>query len=94
MRIIATRTDSLHGLIKEEEFISSDEQLKEIYLEFGWAEPYDPADPLPPKGLNDWEAKAYPQGRFIIKDGSIYKSNTNTSNTWILSEWDIKVQGA
>ena len=94
MRVIATRDDNNHGLIDEKEFISDDEQLKEIYLEFGYVKLYDDNKPLPPKGLNDWEPKSYPSDRFIIKDGSMYKSNCVTSDTWVSSEWNIKIQGS
>lgn len=93
-RVIATRTDDTWGLVKEQEFVSTDEDLKEIFLEFGWAEPYDITKPLPTKGLNDYETgMSYPINRFILKDGNMYKSNCVTSTTWILTEWDIKIQG-
>lgn len=92
MRVIATRTDSVWGLVDEAEFVSANESLKEIFLEFGWVKPYDDTKPLPPKGVNDYESDMiYPPGRYIIKDAHIYKSNKTTSTTWVLSEWDLKV---
>lgn len=92
MRIIATRTDATWGLIDEAEFISTDEALKSIFLEFGWAKPYDDTLPLPPKGLNDYEpGLSYPPNRYIIMDQHIYKSNTQTSPAWNILEWDLKV---
>ena len=94
MRVIATRTDDDHGLIEEQEFISDNEDLKSIYIEFGWVKPYDDTKVLPPKGMNDYELKSYPKDRFIVKDGNMYKSNTITSETFVLSEWDLKIQGA
>lgn len=91
-RVIATRTDDVWGLVEEEEFVSLDEEKKEIFLEFGWVKPYDITKPLPPKGLNDYEpGMVYPKDRYIIKDNAILKSNCETSNTWIAAEWDIKV---
>ncbi len=94
MRVIATQTNDDLGLIEEQEFISSNEDLKAIYLEFNYVKPYDDTKVLPPKGLNDYELKSYPKDRFIIKDGNMYKSNTDTSETFVLSEWDLKIQGA
>lgn len=91
-RIIATRTDDTWGLVDESEFVSENESLKEIFLEFKWAKPYDDTKPLPPKGINNYEdGMVYPENRFIIKDGHIYQSNTDTSTTWVLSEWDLKI---
>jgi len=94
MRVIATQTNDDLGLIEEQEFISTNEDLKAIYLEFGYVKPYDDTKVLPPKGLNDYELKSYPKDRFIIKDGNMYKSNTVTSDTFVLSEWDVKIQGS
>lgn len=94
MRIIATRTDANWGLVDEAEFVSQDDNLKAIFVDFGWAKPYDSTLPLPPKGLNDYEpGLSYPPNRYILKDGNMYKSNTQTSTTWILAEWDIKILG-
>lgn len=93
-RVIATRTDANWNLVEEAEFVSINEELKEIFLEFGWVKPYDDTKPLPPKGLNDYEAgMIYPINRFVIKNGSICKSNCETSPTWVDIEWDIKVAG-
>ncbi len=92
MRVIATRTDDNFGLIEEAEFISRDEQLKLILLEFGMVKPYDDTKPLPPKGLNDYEpGMIYPKDRYVIKDNAMYKSNVETSSSWILSEWTVKI---
>ena len=93
-RIIATRTNDDLGLIEEEEVLGASEQLKEILVELGLAKFYDDTKPLPPKGLNDYEVgMIYPKDRYIIKDGSLYKSNIKTSNIWVALEWDIKVSG-
>jgi len=102
MRVIATATRKKWGLVEDEEFISSDEEKKEIYEKFGWVKPYDDTEPLPPIGIAvDYEdGMKYPKNRPIIKEGNIYQSNTDTSTTWIHSiipgepsEWDIKVRG-
>jgi len=93
MRVIATQTNDDLGLVEEQEFITLNEDLKAIYLEFGYVKPYDDTKVLPPKGLNDHEEKSYPKDRFIIKDGNMYKSNTITSEAFVLSEWDLKIQG-
>ena len=94
MRVIATRTDDAWGLTEEEEFTSTNEQLKEIFLEFGWVKPYDTTKPLPPKGLNDYEpGMSYPKDRFVIYNNSLLQSNKITSTTLVPSEWDVKVQG-
>ena len=95
MRVIGTRTNDVWGLVDEEEFITSNQQLKQILLHFGWVKPYDETKPLPPKGLNDYETgMIYPKDRFILKNGSMYQSNIETSSTWINSEWDIKITGS
>ncbi len=94
MRVIAIIDDDNLGLVDEQEFVSANEDLKAIFIEFGYVKPYDDTKVLPPKGLNDYELKSYPKDRFIIKDGNMYKSNTVTSDTFVLSEWDLKIQGA
>lgn len=95
IRVIATRTDPVWGLIEEEEYITTDDQKKLIFLEFCWVKPYDETNPLPPKGINEYEEGfSYPKDRFIIMGNSIVKSNCVTSTTLVRSEWDIKVQGA
>ena len=95
MRVIATRTDDNWGLVEEEEFISINEDLKAIFLEFNWVKPYDDSKPLPPKGLNNYESgMEYPKDRFIIKNDSLYQSNTITSIVWVESEWDLKISGS
>lgn len=93
MRIIATRTCPSWGLVEEEEFVSIDEQIKSVFLEFGWAKPYDPTLPFPPKGMNDYEpGLSYPINRYVIyTDGHLYKSNAQTSTTWVPSEWTLKI---
>ena len=98
MRVIATQTNDDLELIEEQEFKSSNEDLKAIYLQFGYVKPYDDTKVLPPKGLNEYELMSYPNNRFIIKDGNIYQSDVGdgnmTSNTWVDIEWAIKVQGS
>lgn len=92
MRVIATRTDDNWYLVEEQEFISEDETLKEIFLEYGWVKPYDDTKPLPPKGVNNYEInKSYPKDRFVLKDGALLQSNAITSTSFIESEWDIKI---
>ena len=89
MRVIATRTDEQHGLIEEQEFIGS-EALKEIFLHFGWAKPYDDTKPLPPKGVGNYEeSMVYPAGRFVFKGGGAYQSKQQTSSTWVEEEWEV-----
>jgi hypothetical protein len=93
-RIIATQTNDSLGLVEEEEVISDNDQLKEILVELGLAKLYDDTKPLPPKGMNDYEiGMIYPKDRFILNSGSLYKSNTTTSTSWIASEWDLKIHG-
>jgi hypothetical protein len=95
MKVIATRTDDVWGLVEEDEFISVNEELKQIFLEFGWVKPYDDTKPLPPKGLNDYEdGMSYPANRYVVKNDSMYKSNCITSTSWVNSEWDIKITGS
>ena len=95
MQVIATRTDDVWGLTEEQEFTTSNEQLKEIFLEFGWVKPYDDTKPLPPKGLNDYEpGMAYPKGRYVVLAGNLLKSNCETADTMVRTEWDIKITGA
>ncbi len=95
MQVIATRTDDSWGLIDEAEFETANEQLKEIFLEFGWVKPYDNTKPLPPKGLNDYEpGLSYHKDRYIVLGNALLKSNCITSTELIRSEWDVKIQGA
>ncbi len=95
MVVIATRTDAAWGLVEEDEYISTNNGLKEIFLEFGWVKPHNPTDPLPPKGLNDYEpGKSYPKDRYIILNNEIIQSNCVTSTTFVSSEWDVKIKGA
>lgn len=44
--------------------------------------------------VDDYQNKSYPKYFLVIKDGSIYRAKVDTSETWVLSEWDLKVQGA
>lgn len=95
IRVISTRTDDAWGLVEEDEFITSNEQLKEIFLEFGWVKPYDDTKPLPPKGLNNYEpGMSYRKDRFVLLDGALLQSNCITSTALVRSEWDVKIQGA
>jgi len=95
IRVIATRTDANWDLVEEDEFITDNEVLKNIFLEFNWVKPYDDNCPLPPKGINDYEeGMSYPKDRFIIMGNSIFQSNCITSTTLVRDEWDVKVQGA
>jgi len=96
-RIIATRDGSIGSveLVEEKEVVTENEELKEILMSWGWARPFDPTAPMPPKGINSYETdKAYPIDRFIVYSGSLYKSKIVTSSTWIASEWDLILQGA
>ena len=95
LRVISTRTDDVWGLTEEEEFVTTNEQLKEIFLEFGWVKPYDDTKPLPPKGLNDYEpGMVYPKDRYVVLNNSLVKSNCITSTEFVPSEWGVKIQGA
>ena len=95
IRVISTRTDGTWGLVEEDEFITSNQQLKEIFLEFGWVKPYDDTKPLPPKGLNNYEpGMSYPKDRFVILGNALLQANCITSTALILSEWDVRIQGA
>lgn len=95
LRVISTRTDDAWGLVEEEEFVTTNDQLKEIFLEFGWVKPYDDTKPLPPKGLNNYEpGMPYPKDRFVILEGSLLQANCITSTTLVRSEWDVRIQGA
>lgn len=93
-RIIAVITNDDLGLIEETEIVGATEDLKNILVELGYAKFYDDTNPLPPKGLNDYEpGMVYPKDRFILKNDSLYISKQITSSTWVLSEWDIKISG-
>ncbi len=94
LRVIATRTDDTWGLTEEAEFISTNTQLKEIFLEFGWVKPYDDTKPLPPKGLNNYEpGMSYPKGRYVVIGNALLQSNCETSARLVRSEWDTMLQG-
>ena len=94
MRIIATVTIDSQGLVEEQEYVSTNEQTKAIFVELGWAKQFDDTKPLPPKGINVYEpGKSYPKARQVITLGRIYKSKVVTSTTWVLLEWDILVAG-
>lgn len=49
--------------------------------------------PRMPKGIVNYENISYPKERFVIKDGSIYESKTETSKYWNELEWTLKVKG-
>jgi len=94
MHVIATCTDDTWGLVEEAEFVTVNEQLKEIFLEFGWVKPYDDTKPLPPKGLNDYEpGLSYPPGRYIVHENQLLKSNCWTDTSFVTSEWVVKLKG-
>lgn len=84
------------GMDFEQEFLveSLDVNLVEYLLKYRFAVLSDDSKPLPPKGSGLYEAKSYPQGRFIYKDNALYMSNITTSSTWVLSEWNLILQGA
>lgn len=44
--------------------------------------------------VDDYQEKSYPKYFLVIKNGSLYRANVDTSATWINSEWDLKIQGA
>lgn len=107
-RIIATQNRTVFAadgvtviveLSEENEVVTNDESLKEVLLSWGWAKLYDATKPLPPKGINLYEVGlVYPGNRFILNGNALYKSkadlvNGTTSNTFILAEWDLILQG-
>ena len=95
MKVIATKTDARWYLVQEKEFVSTNEALKQIFVDWGWAREHVEPNPEPPKGVNNYEPnKSYPADRFIIKDGDIIQSNIITSTSFITSEWDIVIKGA
>lgn len=107
-RIIATQNRTVFAadgvtvivkLSEENEVITNDESLKELLLSWGWAKLYDDTKPYPPRGFGIYElGMVYEGGRFIINGNALYKSKLNlvngtTSNTFILAEWDLILQG-
>lgn len=47
--------------------------------------------------VDDWTAKAYPNGMLALKDGNLYRASVGigmfTSATWVVEEWTLKIQG-
>ena len=103
MRIIATQDYECGDivLVNEQEFISTDEELKCLLHCMGKARLYDDTQPLPPKGVGIYEVgKKYPYDRFMLKDGNLYQAEEEanltlgkTSDTFILSEWKLIIEG-
>ncbi len=85
----------------EKEFTDSDFTGKEHFLQFlineGYVTVEDDTKAHMPKGIVIYEELSYPNNRFVLKDGNIYQSDVGegnmTSNTWVLSEWSVKVEG-
>ena len=102
-RIIATQnrviyqadvTTPIVTLFEEQEVVTLDEKLKEALLSWGWAKPYDDTKPLPPKGIGIYEiGMIYQKDLFVLNGNALYQSKTITSNTWVLSEWNLILQG-
>lgn len=44
--------------------------------------------------VDDYQEKSYPKYFLVIRNGSLYRANVETSATWVASEWDLKIQGA
>jgi len=100
IRIIANITSPEWGLTKDEEYINADEARKDVFLQIGWARPYDIIDP---KGIIVYiPDQAYPVNRIVFKDNAVYRSKSivngtavqNTSTIWVLDEWDLILKGA
>lgn len=43
--------------------------------------------------VDDYQEKSYPKYFLVIKDGSLHRANVDTSDTWVASEWDLKIKG-
>jgi len=43
--------------------------------------------------VDDYQEKSYPKYFLVIKNGSLHRANVDTSDTWVASEWDLKIQG-
>jgi len=68
------------------------EEIKKIFVQNGFAS--EVTSDNYPKGIDTYEPKSYGKSMFVFKSNSAYKSNCITSDTWILSEWDLALQGA
>lgn len=108
-RVIATQDRVLYQidgvtplvtLIQDREVIIENDELKEAFLLWGWAKPYDDTKPFPPTGLNIYEPdKVYKGGRKVIYNNALYVSKTallndETSAQWNPDEWTLILQGA
>lgn len=94
-RWVATITDNKWGLVNQQEYIGDIESTR-AFSQFGWIKPWDDADPMPPKGINDYETgKSYPNGWYVLTASGLFKSNVGdgnyTSGTWVSSEWLQKI---
>lgn len=108
IRIIATQDRTIFEadgvtpiviLLEDQEVVSTDEDLKDALLLWGWAKLYDPSKPYPPRGINVYESgMVYNGNRLVIHGNGLYQSkkdliNNKTSNTWVSGEWDLILQG-
>jgi len=95
MRIISLVDNDDLGLVAEQEVIGASERTMEVLVseDIKMARVYDDTKPMVGKSVNKYEAKSYPIDRQVFKNDSIYISNKTTSETFILSEWDILVTG-
>jgi len=107
-RVIATQNRTIYEadgvtpiviLLEDQEVISTDETLKEALLMWGWAKLYDDTKPFPPRGINLYEDGMVYEGKWlVIKANALYQTKSGlvdnkTSSTWVVSEWDLILQG-
>lgn len=89
MRVIATETNEDLGLVDEKEFISTDEDLKQVYIMFGVVKPREGGtNSITPKGFVKYVEESFPPERFVLRNAVFYESNCQTSETWVNEEWD------
>jgi len=98
MRIIATENRDLGEfgrLVNEQEYISSNETLKDLYVFWGYAKYYDDTKPRNKKGWWFYEEMAHPPETMVLKDNAFYcsKKGQETSATWEPTEWILVGQG-
>ena len=96
MTYIANITDSSWNMVIEQAFIPADQEQADFLCEAGHLTKYDETtEPRPSKKVYIYETgKSYPADVLILRNDSLYLSNTITSNTWIETEYDIKITGS
>ena len=88
MRIIATITNPLLGLVRENEVLNASELTIQTMLDEKMAEIYDDTEPLVGKSIQEYEpGMVYPEKRQVWHDGCSMISKVETSDTFIKAQW-------